>query len=184
MKRNIELVILITVIVIFVFLYGPNAIKNTLRDFLIAINSGLLTSSDVNDKILNDNEKLVLKYLSCTGSPDYRKGVDKYLSPSVVYYGTGRGPNDKEYVLKRLKLWRSLQPYNKDVIVMIQNVGNTIYVVRRNHGSPGRYTLYTFQVNNGKITQYSKMMDYLYGTTQNGYIGEISRSLVNRITHV
>ena len=184
MKRNIELVILITIVVIFVFLYGPKSIKNTLRDFLIAINSGLLTSNDVNDKNLNDNEKLVLKYLSCTGSPDYRKGVEKYLSPNVVYYGTGRGPNDKEYVIKRLKMWRSLQPYNKDVIVMIQSVGDTVYVVRQNHGSPGRYTLYTFQVNNNKITQYSKMMDYLYGMSQSGYIAEISRNMVNQITHV
>ena len=183
MKRNIELIILITIVVIFVFLYGPKSIKNTLRDFLIAINSGLLTSNDVNNKNLNDNEKLVLKYLSYTGSPEYSKGVTKYLSPNVVYYGTGRGPNDRKYVLKRLKLWRSFQPYNKDVIVMIQNIGNTVYVVRQNHGSPGRYTLYTFQVNNNKITQYSKMMDYLYGMSQSGYIGEMSRSLVKDITH-
>lgn len=156
-------------------------LRTRLKYFLNDINSVLLYNNDIIDKELNNNEKLVLRYLSLTSSPLYRDGVEKYLTPNVIYYGTGRCPNNKEYVLGRLTMWRSFNPYNKDVIDMIQNIGNMVYVVRRNYTAPGIYTLYTFQINNNKITQYSKMMDYLYGTKQSGYIGEISRNLVASI---
>jgi len=179
----ISAIILILIGILLIILKYINNRENV-GDFLKKINSVLKINYETGYGVKCTPEiKTVLNYLSYTGTPLYKTGVEKFLTDKTLYYGTGREKQDKEYVIGRLEMWRNINSYNTDIIVSISQYNNTVYIIRKNVSSFGRQTLYQFDVNpeTQKIEKYYKLIDYLLGAEKTGETGEISMRLIDNV---
>jgi len=146
----------------------------------------LAVAPEATGQSLTRRGQVVVKYLTLAGSPRFREGVARFLSEDVRYGGTGRAPAGRDYVQRRLAMWRHVRPYNDDEVVLVADVGGRVYVVRRNRASPGAHTLYVFEFTPGgeKISAYSKLLDYLGAVGTPPPNGKIADDLVwNVLSH-
>jgi hypothetical protein len=170
------LFIIITLIVIFYLYYNTNN-KERMSSLFKKLPTKLTYEYD---KELTSSEILALTYMGYASGPEFKKGINNYLTEDVTFIGTGREAKGKEYIIERLEKRRKEVLYRVAHIILVQEVGNKVFIVREDPPNSSLYTMYLFIIDNNsnKIKSYFKLVDYLKKSKNDSSSFEIVREIL------
>jgi hypothetical protein len=92
----------------------------------------------------------------------------------------GREAKGKEYIIERLEKRRKEVLYRASHIILVQEVGNKVFIVRETPPNSSLYTMYLFIIDNNsnKIKSYFKLVDYLKKSKNDSSAFEIVREIL------